>query len=115
MPVVVAAAQRHDLPVYLDGLGSVTALNTVTIKSRVDGQLVEVDFTEGQDVHKGDNIAVIDPRPYQAALDQAMANLQRDQSQLGDAKANDERRTLPCWTAATDTCSVPRLRGTRNL
>jgi multidrug efflux system membrane fusion protein len=89
--VVVATAQREDLPVYLDGLGTVTAFNTVTIKSRVDGQLVEVDFQEGQDVKKGDRLAVIDPRPYQAALDQAVANLARDESQLGDAKANDDR------------------------
>jgi membrane fusion protein, multidrug efflux system len=91
IPVVVAKAVEQDLPITLDGLGSVTAFNTVTLKSRVDGELVEVDFKEGQDVRKGDLLAVIDPRPYQVALAQAQANLARDQAQLTDAKLDDVR------------------------
>src|SRR5229473_1495312 len=58
VPVVVTAAQRRDLPVYLDGLGSVEAFNTVIVKSRVDGQMMQVNFTEGQEVHKGDLLAI---------------------------------------------------------
>jgi multidrug efflux system membrane fusion protein len=91
VPVVVAAVQRRDLPVYLDGLGSVDAFNTVTVKSRVDGELMEVDFKEGQEVRKGDQLAVIDSRPYQVALSSAQANLAKDQAQLNDAKLNVER------------------------
>jgi len=91
VPVGVATAQRRDVPVYLKGLGSVTASNTVSVKSRVDGQLSQVNFKEGQNVSKGDLLAVIDPRPYQVALDQAQANLYRDQAQLKDARLNYER------------------------
>jgi membrane fusion protein, multidrug efflux system len=91
MPVSVATAQRRDMPIYLTGLGSVTAFNTVSVKSRVDGQLVQVAFKEGQHVNKGDLLAVIDPRPYQVALEQAQATLFRDQAQLRDAKLNYER------------------------
>jgi len=89
--VVVAAAQQQDLPIYLDGLGSATAFNTVTVKTRIDGQLVEVDFQEGQDVNKGDLVAKIDTRPYEVALAQAQAVLQKDQAQLADAKHNADR------------------------
>jgi membrane fusion protein, multidrug efflux system len=91
VPVGVATAQRRDVPVYLKGLGNVTASNTVSVKSRVDGQLSQVNFKEGQNVNKGDLLAVIDPRPYQVALDQAQANLYRDQAQLKDAQLNYER------------------------
>ena len=87
----VATAQRRDVPVYLKGLGNVTASNTVSVKSRVDGQLSQVNFKEGQNVNKGDLLAVIDPRPFQVALDQAQANLYRDQAQLKDAQLNYER------------------------
>ena len=89
----VATTQRRDVPVYLKGLGSVTASNTVSVKTRVDGQLAQVNFKEGQNVNKGDLLAVIDPRPYQVALDQAQAALFRDQAQLKDAQLNYER----CW------------------
>src|SRR4029077_1697694 len=65
VPVVVATAQRGDLPVYFNGLGTVTAFNTVTVRSRVDGQLISVAFKEGQFVHEGDLLAQIDPRPFQ--------------------------------------------------
>ena len=91
VPVAVATAERRDVPVYLKGLGSVTASNTVSVKSRVDGQLAQVNFKEGQHVNKGDLLAVIDPRPFQVALDQAQANLFRDQAQLKDAQLNYER------------------------
>ncbi len=93
VPVIVAAAQRRDLPIYLDGLGSVEAFYTVTLKSRVDGEMMEVRFKEGQDVHKGDLLAIIDPRPYQVALAQAEANLAKDKAQLADAKLNADRYT----------------------
>jgi len=91
VPVGVATAERHDVPVYLKGLGNVTASNTVSVKSRVDGQLSQVTFKEGQNVSKGDLLAVIDPRPFQVALSQAQANLYRDQAQLKDAQLNYER------------------------
>ncbi len=91
VPVGVATAQKRDVPVYLKGLGSVTASNTVSVKSRVDGQLAQVNFKEGQSVNKGDLLAVIDPRPFQVALDTAQANLFRDQAQLKDARVNYDR------------------------
>lgn len=91
MPVGVATAQQRDFPVYLSGLGSVTAFNTVSVKSRVDGQLVQVAFKEGQHVNKGDLLAVIDPRPYEVQLSQAQAQLFKDQASLRDAQLNYQR------------------------
>lgn len=91
MPVSVATAKKQDMPVYLTGLGSVTAYNTVSVRTRVDGQLTEVAFKEGQNVNKGDLLAVIDPRPYQVALEQAQATLFKDQAQLKDAQLNYQR------------------------
>jgi len=91
MPVSVFTAQRRDMPVYLTGLGSVTAYYTVSVKSRIDGQLVDVKFKEGQFVREGDLLAVIDPRPYQVQLSQAQAQLFKDQASLRDAKLNYER------------------------
>lgn len=91
IPVGVAPAQSQDLPVYINGLGSVQAFNTVVVKTRLDGQLVEVNFKEGQEVQKGDLLAVIDPRPYQVALSQAEATLFKDKSALADAQLNAER------------------------
>jgi membrane fusion protein, multidrug efflux system len=89
--VTVAPAQRQDLPIYLSGLGSVAAYYTVSVKSRVDGQLVDVKFREGEFVKKGDLLAVIDPRPYQVQLDQAQATLFKDQASLRDAQLNYQR------------------------
>lgn len=94
VPVVVAAAQHGDLPVYFNGLGSVTAFNTVTIRSRVDGQLVRVAFKEGQFVHQGDLLAEIDPRPFQVQLEQAQGQLAKDVAQRKDAEVNLERFKL---------------------
>jgi len=79
------------MPIYLSGLGSVTAFNTVNIKSRVDGELVQIAFKEGEMVKKGDLLAVIDPRPYQVQLSQAEAQLFKDQASLRDAQLNYER------------------------
>jgi multidrug efflux system membrane fusion protein len=89
--VTVASVQQQDLPIYLDGLGSVTAFYTVNVKSRVDGQLVDVKFREGEFAKKGDLLAVIDPRPYQELLDEAQAQLFRDQASLRDAQLNYTR------------------------
>jgi multidrug efflux system membrane fusion protein len=94
VPVVVSTAQRGDLPVYFNGLGTVTAFNTVTVRSRVDGQLTSVAFKEGQFVHQGDLLAQIDPRPFQVQLAQAMGQLAKDQAQRKDAEVNRERFKL---------------------
>ena len=94
VPVVVTAAVHGDLPVYFDGLGTVTAFNTVTVRSRVDGAIVKVNFTEGQFVHEGDALVEIDPRPYQVALEQAQGQLAKDQAQLKDVQIDMERYKL---------------------
>ncbi|CAH2396428.1 efflux RND transporter periplasmic adaptor subunit [Mesorhizobium escarrei] len=86
VPVTVEAAARRDLPIYLTGLGTVQAENTISILSQVDGTLQSVDFLEGQEVHKGDVLARIDPRPYQAVLDQAKAKKAQDEAQLVGAQ-----------------------------
>src|SRR5215467_10535293 len=91
VPVSVANAKLMDMPVYLVGLGSVTPLNSVSLKSRVDGQLESVAVKEGQMVRKGQLLALIDPRPFQVQLDQGQAALYRDQALLRDAKLNYER------------------------
>jgi multidrug efflux system membrane fusion protein len=91
VPVIVASAERRDVPVYLAGLGTITAFNTVTVRTRVDGQIVQVAFREGQELNKGDLLVVIDPRPFEVQLSQAQASLARDQAQLADARLNLER------------------------
>jgi membrane fusion protein, multidrug efflux system len=92
-PVAVAVAQvkTQDVPVYLTGLGSVTAFYTANIKSRVDGQIMKVNFKEGQIVHEGDLLIEIDDRPYQVQLEQMQAQLFKDQASLRDAKLNYDR------------------------
>jgi membrane fusion protein, multidrug efflux system len=86
IPVATAPAEQRDFPVYMSGLGTVQASNTVSLKSRVDGQIVQIAFKEGQFVKRGDLLLVIDPRPYQVALEQAEAALARDQAQLKNAQ-----------------------------
>ena len=102
IPVTVASAARRDVPVYLQGLGTVQASNTIAIHSQIDGKLQSVDFTEGQEVHKGDVLAVIDPRALKAALDQAVAKKAQDQAQLTGALKDMERfKTLVLKNAET--------------
>jgi multidrug efflux system membrane fusion protein len=91
VPVSVAAVQQRDVPVFLDGLGNVTALNTVTVKTRIDGQLLRFNFQEGQIVHAGEELAVIDPRPSEAALAQAEANRFKDAAQLENTRRDLQR------------------------
>ncbi len=91
VPVQVVAAEQKPMPIYLTGLGTVTPYFTVTVKARVSGELLPVKFTEGQDVKQGETIMVIDPRPYQAALDQAKGTLAHDQALLKNAQAEFNR------------------------
>ena len=93
VPVTVAAAQRQDVPIRLEAIGTVQAFNTITVRAQVDGQLVEVAFTEGQMVKRGDVLARIDPRSYQAALDQAVAKKAQDEAQLANARLDLQRYT----------------------
>ena len=88
IPVVAAAVSRHDVPIYLRGVGTVIAYNTVQIRSQIAGQLIRIGFTEGQNVKAGDLLAEIDPSPYIAQLDQMIATRERDQAQLTNALAN---------------------------
>jgi multidrug efflux system membrane fusion protein len=97
VPVSAVPARSGDMPLYIRGLGNVTAFNTVVVRSRVDGQLMSIHYTEGQFVREGELLAEIDPRPFQVMLDQAKGQLARDQAQLNDAKVNLARyQTL--WT-----------------
>jgi multidrug efflux system membrane fusion protein len=86
VPVLAATPRIEDVPVYLDGVGTVRALNTVTVRAQVDGKLLSVNFTEGQDVKKGDVLAEIDPAIYQAQYDQAVAKKAQDEAQLANAR-----------------------------
>ena len=101
IPVLVAAAEQRDVPIWLDGLGTVQASATVTVKAQVDGALVEVRFREGEDVRAGDVLARIDPRTYQAAVDQAVAKKAQDQANLANARVDLARYTKLAATAYT--------------
>jgi membrane fusion protein, multidrug efflux system len=93
VPVVADAVKSGDVPIYLRGIGTVQAYNTDTIRTQVQGEITQVAFKEGQAVHAGDLLAQIDPRPFQAQLDQAVANREKDQAQLVNAQANLQRDT----------------------
>ena len=100
VPVVVTKVARSSIPVYLNGLGNVTAYYTVTIKSRVDGQLMKIHFNEGDLVKEGQVLIEIDPRPFQVQLDLAQATLARDQALLANAKVDLDRYELLMKTHA---------------
>lgn len=91
VPILAVTAKKQDVPIYLDGLGTAQASATVTVKAQVDGKLVEVAFTEGQEVKAGQILARIDPRSYQAALDQVIAKKAQDQATLTNAKLDSAR------------------------
>ncbi len=93
VPVVATKVASGNIPIYQRGVGTVIAYNNVIIRSQITGQIVKISFQQGQTVHQGDLLAEIDPRPYQAQLDQAIANRDRDQAQLVNAQANLDRYT----------------------
>ncbi len=102
VPVLVTAARTADVPVNLDGVGTAKALNTVTVRSQVDGKIMEILFTEGQDVPKGYVLAKIDPATYQAAFDQTVAKKAQDEAQLANAKLDLDRYTRLAVTNAVN-------------
>jgi multidrug efflux system membrane fusion protein len=102
VPVLAAAARKADVPVYLDGVGTAKALNTVTVRSQVDGKIMEISFTEGQDVPKGYVLAKIDPVTYQAAYDQTVAKKAQDEAQLANARLDLDRYTRLAATNAVN-------------
>jgi membrane fusion protein, multidrug efflux system len=93
VPIVAGTVAQHDVPIYLTGVGTVIAYNTDVVRAQIQGQIISINFTEGQSVHAGDLLAQIDPRPYQALIDQYVGNLERDQAQLKNAQANLTRYT----------------------
>jgi len=103
IPVMASKAERADIPVELTGLGTVQALNSVLVRSRVDGQIVKINFSEGKDVHAGEVLVEIDPAPFEAALAQAQANKLKDQAQLENARLDLDRATRLAKTGATST------------
>src|SRR3979490_3286211 len=107
VPVVAGMVAQHDVPIYLSGVGTVIAYNTDIVRAQIQGQIISINFTEGQTVHAGDLLAQIDPRPYQALIDQYTGNLERDNAQLVNAETNLKRYTqlgdkgwaTPRWSA----------------
>src|SRR5436305_10405589 len=102
VPVLATAAKTADVPVYLDGVGTGKALNTVTVRPQVDGKLINVSYTEGQEVPKGYVLAKIDPVTYQAAYDQTVAKKAQDEAQLANARLDFERYTRLAATNAVN-------------
>ena len=95
VPIVAGVVSQHDVPIYLSGVGTVIAYNTDVVRAQIQGQIISINFTEGQAVHAGDLLAQIDPRPYQALIDQYTGNLQRDQAQL--IKPRPISHATPLW------------------
>ena len=110
IPVMTDKARRADVPIFLDGLGTVQAFNSVLIKSRVDGQIVKIRYEEGKDIHAGDVLIEIDPAPFQAALAQAEANKLKDQAQLDNARLDLARYTDLAKTFASTKQQVDTAR-----
>jgi multidrug efflux system membrane fusion protein len=110
IPVIATDVRRADVPIFLTGLGTVQALNSVLVKSRVDGQIKKINFSEGQDVRAGDVLVEIDPEPYQAALNQAQANKQRDEALLENARLDLTRFTRLATTGAATTQQLDTAR-----
>src|SRR5207249_8702545 len=102
VPVLAAAARVADVPVYLDGVGTAKALNTVTVRSQVDGKIINISFTEGQDVPAGYVLAKIEPATYQAAFDQTVAKKAQDEAQLANARLDLDRYTRLAATNAVN-------------
>ncbi len=122
IPVATAVVQKGNMGEYINALGTVTSVYTVTVTSRVAGQLTEVRYREGQTVHKGDLLAVIDPRPYQATVLQAEGQLERDEATLANARIDLNRYTtafsqhaVPEQTLATQNAAVNQDEGTVKL
>jgi len=122
IPVTAEKVKQGDMGVYISALGTVTPVYTVSITSRVAGQLVQVAYREGQLVHRGDLLAVIDPRPYQAVYDQTQGQLQRDQALLKNARTDLERykaafaqHAIPEQTLVTQESTVSQYEGTTKL
>jgi multidrug efflux system membrane fusion protein len=119
VPVVATKVRRGNIGVYVTGLGTVTPINTVTLKSRVDGQLMKVNYKEGELVHEGDALIEIDPRPYQVQLDMALGQQIRDQAMLDNANVDLKRyqtlleqNAIPEQQLATQKALVDQLKGT---
>ncbi len=112
IPVLAAMSQARDVPVYLNGLGTVQAFNQVQVRAQIDGPLLEVRFREGQDVAKGDVLARIDPRPYQASLDQASAKKQQDEATLANARLDAGRYAKLAATAYSSAQQADTARAT---
>jgi multidrug efflux system membrane fusion protein len=109
-PIVAGTVAQHDVPIYLTGVGTVIAYNTDIVRAQIQGQIISINFTEGQTVHAGDLLAQIDPRPYQALVEQYTANLARDQAQLTNAQANLKRYS----TLGNQGWATPQLVETQN-
>ena len=110
IPVAVGAVQRADVPIFLAGLGTVQAFNSVLVKSRVDGQIVKVNFSEGKDVPVGEVLVEIDPAPFAATLAQAQANKLKDQAQLDNARVDLDRFARLAKTRAGTTQQLDTTR-----
>ncbi len=119
VPVVAVNAKKGDMPVYLNGLGAAAALNTVAVRTRVDGHIIKIHYTEGQIVKEGDPLIDIDPRPFQVQLEQAEGNQARDQALLANAKTDLQRYTvlfsqdaIPKQQLDTQTAQVNQIEAT---